>query len=311
MPLTIRQAVRKYGPEYYAVCGLSKYFPTMNSESSVFFVNGVTGDDTAGNYGQTPDTPLLTLTTALSLCTTNKNDYIFVLDYYQPTGETWPISISKGMVHIIGITNPAVPYAWVQPPADTAAFSYTTGGAYGEISGLDIGAGASHACIEVNTSGLWGNWIHGCTFGHTQGMSGLHGIWTPSGEMIHWLVEDNTFGELLTSDGINIPTNSGPNSVRGTVIQNNRFRVSGIGINVPMTTADFDEGGIFNNRFEMSSDAEGKAITFGTGAVGWVDGNVGAMNDGAAPTNNPYTGGTTMIWGINYKGGTALLAAPA
>ncbi|MHC4464257.1 MAG: hypothetical protein ACYS30_22935, partial [Planctomycetota bacterium] len=298
--LNIRDSVRKYGPEYLAICGLAKYFPTMNSESSVFFVNSNSSDsnDSDGLYGQFPENPLETITQAITNCTTNKNDYIFIMDYYQGTGETWPISINKGMIHIIGISNPAVPWPWVDPTGDTAAFSFTTAGAYGEIAGLDLGGGTNYACLSVDTSGLWGNWIHHCNLGHTQGMAGEHGISTPAGEMIHWLVEHCKFGKSLTADGIEIPTNAGPNSVRGTVIRNNLFRVSGVGINVLDTTGDFDEGGIFDNRFVMSADTDGKGIDFASGAVGFVDGNVGVMEDGAAPTNNPFKdAGTGMGWG--------------
>jgi len=58
--LNVRDCVRKYGSEYLAVCGLAKYFPLMNSESHVFFVNGGwsgVGDDDAANLGK-PPTPL-------------------------------------------------------------------------------------------------------------------------------------------------------------------------------------------------------------------------------------------------------------
>ena len=312
MAKNIRDMVRMYGQEYLAVCGLAKYFPTMNSESSVFFVNGTTGNDSAGGFGQTPDLPLLTITKALSLCTSGKNDYIFILDYYQATGETFPINIAKSHIHIIGITNPAVPWPWVVPATDVATFTFDSYGAYGEIAGLELGAGESHGCIEPITAGLWGWHIHDCRFGNTNGAGALHGIFINTNrELLHSLIENCNFGSLITGDGINVATGAGPNSVRGTIIRNNIFRVAGIGINVVKTTADFDEGGILNNKFVLSSDANGKGITFGTGAVGIVDGNVGMMTDGAAPTSNPFIGGTTMIWGINYKGGTALLAAPA
>lgn len=314
MSLTIRDACRKWGPEYLAVCGIAKYFPVMNAESSVFFVSTAArgGDDSAANYGQTPDTPLLTLTYALSLCTDEKNDFIFLLDYYQPTGETWPISIAKGLVHIIGISQRGCPWPWVQPSGDVAAFSLTTGAKHVEIAGLDIGAGATAACISMDTSGLWGLHVHDCTLGGQNSMSGKYGINMASGEIIHGLIENCKFGGGLTADGICVPTNAGPNSVKGTVIQNNIFRVDGVGINVLDTTAAFHDGGILNNKFVMSADTDGKGVDFASGATGFVDGNVGVMEDGAAPTNNPFKdAGTGMGWGINYKGGTALLAGPA
>lgn len=312
MSINIRDAVRKYGPEYLAVCGLAKYFPVMNSESSVFFVK-TGGSDSAANQGQTPDTPLLTITKALDLCTDAKNDFIFILDYYQSTGETWPISIAKGLIHIIGISQRGCPWPWVQPSGDKAAFSLTTGGKHIEIAGLELGAGASYGCISIDTSGLWGLHVHDCNFGTVNGMTGAYGINMPAGEMIYGLIENNKFGYGLTASGICVPTNAGPNSVHGAVIQNNLFRVlQGKGIDVLDTTADFDEGGIFNNKFSIPDSGDGEAVDFASGAVGMVDGNTGVKEDGDAPTQNPFKdAGTGMGWGINYKGGTALIADPA
>jgi hypothetical protein len=309
--MNIRDATRKWGPEYLAICGLAKYFPVMNSESSVFFVNGNTGNDSDGENGQRPETPLLTITKALSLCTSGKNDYIFVLDYYQATGETWPIAITKQQVHIIGVTDEGCPWPWIQPPGNTAAINCSGNSGYSEIAGLELGAGAAHGCIEFTHSGIWGVHIHHCNFGSsTVGMTGKHGIAMPSGANTEGLIEKCKFGGGLTNDGINLDSAAAA-ALYGCVIRNNIFRVAGIGINVSLAL-NFYDGGIFDNKFVMSSDANGTGITFASGATGFVDGNVGVMEDGAAPTNNPFSdGGTGMGWGINYKGGTALLAAPA
>ena len=315
MAKNIRDMVRMYGQEYLAVCGLAKYFPTMNAESSVFFVNGSSGNDSAANFGQTPDTPLLTITKALSLCRTGKNDYIFILDYYQATGETWPIAIAKSQVHIIGITGNAISWPWVQPPGDTAAFTFGSDSAYSETAGLEIGAGASHGCIEFITGGLWGVHIHDCGFGTHNGMTAMCGIRatggsTPTiGEIINGLIENNRFGAQLTLSGIEVPaTFVGPNSVEGTIIRNNTFKVAtgNFGINVLCTTANFADGGIFDNVFIVVDEA-GAAITFAAGALGMVDGNkaVGLVSN-ALTAKVFLTGEAGFGWGRNYVNVTAV-----
>ena len=314
MAKNIKEMTRMYGGEYLAICGLAKYFPTMNSESSVFFVNGNTGNDNAADNGQLPDAPLKTLTKAISLCTDNKNDYIFVLDYYQVTvanGETWPININKNQIHIIGVTNGAFTWPWIQPPADTAAMVVTA--AYGpEIAGLEFGAGASAGCINVTANGSWGTYIHDCQFGSsTVGMTGKYGISiTGSGEMIHGRISNCKFGAGLSDAGIYVSSN-GSNTVRGLVIKDNLFRVPATGdIGIEIATAcDFDEGGIIDNKFIVVAEV-GAAVTAASGVHGLLDGNVAVTDNNATNTTaevfRTVTGANGMSWGKNYMSGTLL-----
>lgn len=317
MALTIREAVRKWGVEYLAICGLAKYFPIMNSESHVFFVDGTAGvgNDGVNTLGQVPDEPLLTITKALSKCTSGKNDFIFVLDYYQASGEVWPISITKKQIHIIGISGKAGPWPWVKPTGDTAAFAfasgYDTNGC--EIAGFEIGAGAAHAGIETHNSGNWNIHIHHNWFGSSLGMTGKWGI-RPSGgtsdftgEMLNWLIEYNRFGTKLTEGGIEVPnTFIGPNTVKGTVIRCNHFHVNSgdKGINIAKTSADFLDGGIFDNTFELDGDADGDAVYFASGAKGSLHNNHAWTNDGVVPGENPFfdAGSTGMSFGMNFRG---------
>lgn len=316
MALTIKEAVRKWGPEYLAICGLAKYFPVMNSESHVFFVDGTdgVGDDGVNTLGQLPDEPFLTITHALSKCTAAKNDFIFILNYYQATGETWPISISKGQVHIIGIGYSSGPWNWVQPTGDTAAFSLTTGADGVEIAGLEIGAGATHAGIEMATSGLWNLHVHDCGFGTENGMTGAAGIrtsdGTTGGELINALIENNRFGRQLTLAGIDVPIAlTGPNSVEGCIVRNNIFEVAtgNYGIYVPKTTASFADGGIFDNKFIVPAEA-GAAVTFGAGTTGALDGNHAYQLDNSAPLTAEVfqCGADGFSFGVNYISGTLL-----
>lgn len=354
MPLTVREAFRKYGSEYGAVCGLTKYFPTMNAESHVFFVDGTStvGNDSAANFGQTPDTPLLTITKALSLCEDAKNDYIFVLDYPNTApAETFPIRIEKQRIHIIGVRNGILPRFKMYTPyatADTPFFSFhinaTTGtyGAYCEIANLILGCGNASSvrgAIEFHQGGIWGTWIHHCSFGiyGRSSTNAKYGIVMgrssntyTAGEMVYGLIENCLFGTLISEAGIVVPagTDSGPNSCLGTVIRNNHFHVNSgdHGVDVLRTTADFGEGGIYNNTFECDGDAaDGEAVNFASGAKGSVHGNAAWTNDGVVPAQNPFfdAGSTGMSFGHNVRGcgeigvagtsgqtGTAALATP-
>lgn len=306
--LNIAEAMKVWGTEYAIQVGLHKYSPAMTPNSHVFFVNGSSGSDSAENNGQTADTPLLTITAALGKCTHQAGDYIFVLDYYQAAGETWPIAITKQCVHIIGSSHRGCPWPWVQPTGDTAAFSFGSGSGYSEICGFELGGGANHGCIEATHAGIEGLYIHDNHFGSDfVGMTGGYGIYVPlAGAIMKGLIENNQFGGGLTSDGINLA-----GGISGCVIRKNHFRVDGIGINITIAK-DFDDGGIFDNSFVMSSDASGKAITMVAGVTGgMIDGNVAGVASQEAPTNNPYKATTACgpAWGVNYKGGTALLAA--
>jgi hypothetical protein len=298
----------------------------MNSESHVFFVDGTdgVGNDGVNNEGQTPDEPLLTITAALAKCTAAKNDFIFLLNYYQATGETWPISISKGQVHIIGIGYTSGPWGWVQPTGDTAAFALTSGADGIEIAGLELGAGATHGCIEMATSGLWNLHVHNCGLGTETGMTGAYGIrtgdGTTGGELINALIEYNRFGDKLTASGIEVPAAlTGPNDVKGCVIRKNTFMVdnAAVGINVPKTTADFQDGGIFDNKFAVVYNTNGAAMTFGIGTKGMIDGNHVMGKDDetiiTVGTDIPIFCGTdgngTMSWGANYLSGALCIVA--
>ena len=306
----IAEAVRNWGTEYAIQVGLHKYFPVMSPESHVFFVDGDNGSDSADNNGQTADTPLLTITAALGKCTTKKNDYIFLLNYYRASGETWPISITKENIHIIGMASAGCPRVWVDPPSTTAAFALAQGSAHCEIANIQIGAGATSACIDVTSNGAWGYWIHHNYFASKQSMDAKYGIHCGSGssnEMIHSLIENNVFGAGITEAGICIASNAGGNACHGLIIRNNHFTVNtgDHGVDVLSAGADFQEGGIFNNTFECDGDAaDGEAVYFVSGAKGNVHGNAAWTDDGVQMSNNPFldAGTTGMSFGMNIRG---------
>jgi hypothetical protein len=68
---------------------------------SIFFVDSVTGSDTAKN-GKSPTEAFATIATAIAACTANKGDTIFVLPGHVET-RTAAITVNKAGVKIIGL----------------------------------------------------------------------------------------------------------------------------------------------------------------------------------------------------------------
>lgn len=305
---TIDQLTDRYGARYALTCGISKYFPEMKGTSKVFWVEGNLGSDTAPGLGQTPDAPLATITKALDLCTANTNDYIFIMNTYE-TESSYPIEISKSFIHLIGAWGNKSPM-WIhgdKAAGDNPAIEFVAGGANCELAYLELGAGTTKGGIEVATNGLWANYIHHCRFGMSLGMGAKNGIRVhTTGEMINWIIENCRFGTSLTGNAIDIIA-SAPNITKGCIIRNNQFQVASgdRGINCA-AGVDFDDGGIYDNIFELEGDAaNGEAVYFASGAKGNVHGNAAWTVDGVIPVNNPFfdAGTTNMSWGANIRGG--------
>jgi len=316
---TIDELTDRYGARYALTCGISKYFPQMKGTSKVFWVEGNLGDDDDPGCGQTPDAPLKTISAALALCTKDTNDYIFPMNTYAPEGQTYPIVIDKSFIHIIGGWGDKSP-TWIHADAEGAtvpAIQFTTGGANCELAYLELGAGADAAGIEVAVNSLWANHIHHCRFGMCLGMGAEYGIeLVAAAEMMNWIIEHCRFGELLDEGGIYVPATAGPNGVRGTIIRNNIIRVadSKIGINIADVSGDFEDGGIFDNRFDVDT-GPGAAITFAEGAKGMIDGNHVMVKDDSDPlavTDSSILVGTDTdglaSLGVNYYSGTLCTA---
>lgn len=271
--------------------------------AEVFFV-GASGSDSNPGYVYT--SPFLTVTHALSQCTSGQNDTICILpDYWQPTGETWPISVNKACVHIVGLGTELTGYApCIKPTGDTAAIDLVSAGQGSEVSGLVLAGGATAGCIEMEGTGHF--WIHHCLFGEADNGAGAHGILSTQGVVnAECVIEDNVFhGDQgyvpgkLTENGIQ---GIGTNLLRHSIIRRNLFVGVAIGINLNGNAAGVS---ILDNKFVCADSADGEAITLGSGARGcMVDGNV-AMNGGdAAMTQQPYrdiAATNKNHWGVNW-----------
>lgn len=289
-----------------------------------FYVDPIHGSNDFN--GLSPATAVKTITTALGLCTTDHNDYIFCTgmpyNYAALSGETFPITITKNYVHIIGVS----PSSWMggrdswnrlNGGTSTNVFNITDvhGGTYGdhlrgiEIAGLHMQASGA-AGINFDTNALtYGIQVHHCGFGDWGALN--YGILnTGANAEFGWgTVDQCFFGRQVAVDGILVGAATA-GTLSWTNFTNNVFwKVAGIGINIANTSSSCLGACIFDNRFfQKAACDKGFAITIIAGNGMMIDGNH-AMEDGGHAGNNPYldtTSGTdtttTNGWGLNYHG---------
>ena len=264
---------------------------------SVFYLNGSSGSAT--NTGLTADSPLLTMTSALALCTNDADDYIIVLDYYQPAGETWPVAVNKSKVHIIGVPGAGAQWPTMVPPGDTASMNITALGV--EVARLSIQGGATAGGIHIGAA-VWGIKIRDCWFGVTgASQDGIRDV-APF-DAIYLSVEGCRFGQLLTRDGVRLEHNATRSSIGNAMTgKGNLFdRVPGVAINL---VGQCSEVGIYNNVIAVPANTAGGAITIADGSENCIiNGNRAFFGD-TRMGNVPYTDSSTAgwnHWGLNYQ----------
>ena len=261
---------------------------------NVFYCDGCAGSN--DNDGLTPQTPKLTLTAALALCTNDMNDTIVVLDYWQPAGESWPVSINKSKVNIIGTPSGSFrPWACVAPPGDTAGFSIAASDVI--VRGFYFDAGASHAGIEF-ASNKCRMGIYDSYFG-----TGAMGVMSAAGGIEFGLeIRNCFFQQSLTAQGIYI--NDDPAFIK--IIGNVFDRVQGVAIEVVQGGAPM----ILDNVIALPSNTAGMAITLGASVTrAIVNGNSANYGD-TVMGNVPFTDGAgagVNSWLLNYQGTTAAM----
>lgn len=265
------------------------HFPT---DGEFFFVDGVNGS--SSNSGLTPDEPLLLLTDALTLATAQMDDFIFVLDYHQPTGETWPIVAAKRSAHIVGVTSALEDKPHIN--GDSASCFNLNGATYGssrmEFANLGFCAGSSNACIDINST-CFAVKIHDCSFGHsyTGAQDGIE-VNAPY-DAVELQIYDCIFGSMLTNYGIKIVNNA-----TRCRIYNNFFEQCGAGGMSLGASAGMSYPYVCDNRFDCKTDEDGEAIHI-DGSGGMLTGNV-ANDDKVTMTGQPFKDDGDCNWGINY-----------
>ena len=150
-------------------------------------------------------------------------------------------------------------------------------------------------------------WIHHCTFGASEdaafvAQDGI--LFTAGGDGS--LIEDCTFGDQITRDGIRF------GNLYGGMIRRCLFDNCGSkGIDSITGGAATGMPDCLDNRFHANATgaSEGWAITTVSAGDGFIDGNH-ASDSYTTPTNNPYLDTADVCqWGLNYSHVTA--TAPA
>ena len=277
----------------------------MMSVGNVYYVHGFDGSDTQD--GETPSTPLKTITAALAKCVNDHDDYIFVMDGWDQDGGV--VSVNKHRVHIIGVGNALSSYVMQKATGD--AYIFTVSGDYCEIAGFVLGGGSTAGGIQCN--GSLGLWVHDCLFGGNDvGDTPKYGIVGVGGTVNAYMVlEKNLFtGSGGTSQGTISDTGiyfPSTNVCRSTVVRNNIFGqlpTRAIYLN------DMYGGFVLDNRIACDEDADGAAIYMGGTSRGTlIDGN--RANFGKTlMARNPYVDLSSLnCWGVNYRGIAPILPA--
>lgn len=290
-------------PAWYGDAGLSSFLRPGANRGNIYYVFGLDGSiGNNANSGLRPDVPLLTIKAALAKCTNEMHDNIVVLDYWQPTGEDWPIVIDKTTVGIVGgFTGSFLPWACIVPVGDFAAFQVE---ATCHIQNLYFSGGASHGCIEIVDPGTGGP--QRCSILHCYLGFGtpLYGVYSANqGCGMGTEIAYCEFASAITGGGIVL---GNPPWSR---FHNNVFHSVGT-VGISLSAAGSCE--ILNNVIACDADTQGHGITLGAGCTDCiVDGNHANFGD-TDMAANPYLDSAAAginNWMLNYKGVTATLPA--
>lgn len=226
---------------------------------NIYYVDGTNGADTSD--GLTQDTAFKTITRAVSACTANNHDVIYILSYPAAgaTGETWPIDISKATTAVVGAMRGGRPAAWISASRGaqgTNAINVTAN--YVTLKSLEIGGDNTYYSVQI-TAGVTGTRIEGCWIGASSICNDTDlGIGlSAAGDAPHTLIINNVFGPYITDTAIKLDGQK--NMTRGWIIGNVFRKCQNYGIYI--TCDGHDIGGIVGNYFQLyADDTAGGAI---------------------------------------------------
>jgi len=292
-----------------------------NGRGAIYFVNGGADGVTAGldtNDGLTPANAFLTIAHALSLCTDDNDDFIYCFNVYQQ--DVFPIEVNRNSVHIIGIAGPDGQWPLMVPTGNTAIFNFAVGaGDNCEIAGFSLGAGAAHACIELQGDNSM-VWIHNCSFGHLWASAGQDGIHYLNGATTHggivedcWFYGDGVGAGKLTRCGILCENGW---VTQGTWRNNYFFKLAGKDDGAGNIVGGaihgagwLDQVAVIHNKINVGDGetCHGNGIYFGANCNGCLVAQNEANDGLAVSTKNPYvdeSGANDNAWISNEWGAT-------
>ena len=109
----------------------------------------------------------------------------------------------------------------------------------------------------------------------------------------HWYIHDNRFGLGLTGGGIRIEHNT-----TRSVIEDNLFSVVSGAVGVHLQGLCTGDIFVNDNKFLVTDNAAGEAITTSATAIGMAEGNSACAGKGAMG-NIPWVDGGAFSWGWN------------
>ncbi len=264
------------------------------------------GKGNDGYEGTDPNYPLAKIQTAINKCTADNNDYIFCVNSYD--NDLTTILVNKSSLHIIGLGtwNPRGPWCWVKIAGTGAAPAFTfvqNDGVSSELAGFTLGADTSHPCITTAVgTGVQLSYchLHDLSFADSTDAAFLaqDGITPIDGAvMMCALIEDCTFGDQLTRDGIRFK------SMTKAMIRRCYFnRVGGVGVNSITGGGADGMPDVIDCRFHGARSASaGWAISTVSAGNGYIDGNH-ASSTFDTNGSNPYNDTADLNeWGLNYS----------
>jgi len=266
--------------------------------SNNWYVHGADGND--DSPGDRPEKPFATLQAALDACSNGDYDTIYVTRGVV-TGETTPFLLDKANVRIIGD-----PYAVegqntncaIIATGDTDCFTFQAADV--SISGFALYAGATSAGVGFAALA----WSQRCLIEKCSFMTGAYGVLSPNAADSpghHLTVQDCLFlPSGSTTGGISYGSNGSWPIFRG-----NFFEYVGTA-NIYVWGSGHAGGRIENNKFMLSGEIAGGAITIGANATRYTVAD-NCANDATqgAITANPFVDiPGTSAWYRNVKSGT-------
>lgn len=268
------------------------------TDGALFYVQSANGVDAAGQSGLSPDNAFLTVTYALSRCTSGDNNYIIVLDHNTPGEEdTWPIDVDVDNVQIIAAQHGShIPS--INMVSDAAAV-FDINAHDVRIQGFMVRPGGANPGITFSGS-HGGMSVLGCRFD-----VGTYGLYSEMGG-IGWglLVERCSFVGNLTVGGIYLDDD--PASIR---IHDNVFKLTQDTGHIAIDIVNGGQPEITANQFQIDEEvaATGYAITLRAMVHEALVNNNWVASGVVVPAFNPYrdlhgVAAEVNNWGLNYMG---------
>lgn len=291
--------------------GVTGAIPALGNGKTFWVDNRSWGVGSDTNSGTDPNYPFATIAKALTLCTSGNEDYIIVLASYDL--DTSSIQVVVPTTHIIGVgsKNHRAMGCWLNTGADSVFTLQGSNSSVCEIAGFAMCADTSHPCITTKTGAsteLVYAWIHDCQFAASLDAAFVaqDGILEADGTGLDGtLIEDCTFGDEITRDGIRF-TNFYGGLIRNCLFDNCGSKA----IDAITGGASTGMPDVIGNFFRANHGAaEGWAITTISSGNGLIAFNH-ASADFATADYNPYLDHDDLNqWCMNYT--VAAVTAPA